>query len=575
MFRKSFPFFLISLLISTFVFSQNKYPTGYFIPPLDIDLKLAGTFGELRSNHFHSGIDIRTGEVEGLEVHAIADGYVSRIKISSGGYGNALYITHPNGFVSVYGHLQKFNKALQSYTRKAQYQRESFSVDLFPDKNELKVGKGEIIARSGNSGSSSGPHLHFEIREEASQKPVNPLLFGIHVKDINRPIINLIKIYPNDPNTFINGKNKAMGIFVKRSGNSYILNKKDTIRISGKAFFGLNTFDPFNGGHNKNGVFSVQLLVDKNEIYSHDLEKFSFAETRYINSLIDYKEYKQKKRRVQKSYIQPNNRLSIYKNVKNRGIVSFTDDTTHQITYIVKDVKGNEAKLSFYVKSEPPKSNPLKNDPKDSKGELFNYTGMNTFKSDKIKLEIPGKALYDTIYFQYKVLPKAQNALTPLYQIHFDYVPLQVPGSLAIETDSLKAGLQGKALIVKIEENGKPSPAGGAWDKGYIKTNIRQFGNYCVMLDTVAPTISPLNIKNGKNLANQNTIRVRIKDSFSGIKSYRGTLNGKWILMEYDSKRSLLTYRFDDKLLAGKNTFKITVSDERGNTATYTTNLIK
>ncbi len=208
--------FLLFLLSPIFILAQNKYPTDYFISPLDIDIKLAGTFGELRGNHFHSGIDIKTGEVEGLEIHSIADGYVSRIKVSSGGYGNALYITHPNGFVSVYGHLQKFNKTLKSYTKKEQYQRESFGVDLFPEKGELKVSKGEIIAWSGNSGSSSGPHLHFEIREEASQKPVNPLLFGIQVKDITIPIINMVKIYPFDRNTIINGRNRPIEIYMQK-----------------------------------------------------------------------------------------------------------------------------------------------------------------------------------------------------------------------------------------------------------------------------------------------------------------------------------------------------------------------
>jgi hypothetical protein len=573
--KKNIPFILLTLFVPIFLLAQNKYPTDYFIPPLDIDLKLAGTFGELRSNHFHSGIDIKTGEVEGLEIHTVADGYVSRIKISSGGYGNALYITHPNGYVSVYGHLQRFNKTLETYTRKAQYRRESFSVDLFPSKDKLKVKKGEIIAWSGNSGSSSGPHLHFEIREEGSQKPVNPLLFGIQVTDITMPKINLIKIYPFDRTTSINGKNRPIEIYAQRSGNRYVLNKKDTIEISGKVFFGIHTFDPFNGGQNVNGVFSIQLQVDDKEVYSHCLEKFSFAETRYINSLIDYKEYKQLKRRVQKSYIQPNNRLNIYENVINRGIVSFADDETHKITYIVKDAKGNEAKLSFFVKSKLPENNVDNSKLKKSNGELFNYTGTNSFKTDEVQLEIPGKALYDTIFFQYKVLPKTHEALTPLYQIHYDYEPLHASGSLAIKVDSLEPGLQDKALIAKISEKGKPSCAGGKWENGFIKTNIREFGNYCVMLDTIPPIISPLNIKNGKNISKQTTIRIRIKDSFSGIKSYRGTLNEKWVLMEYDAKRSLLTYHFDEKLLTGKNTFKIMVTDAMGNASSYTANLIK
>ncbi len=574
MFRKNMPFILLFLLIPGIILAQHKYPTDYFIPPLDIDLKLAGTFGELRSNHFHSGIDIKTGEVEGLEIHAIADGFVSRIKISSGGYGNALYITHPNGFVSVYGHLQKFNKTLKSYTKKEQYKRESFGVDLFPGKDEIRVSKGEIIAWSGNSGSSSGPHLHFEIREENSQKPVNPLLFGIDVKDITMPIINMVKVYPFDKNTMINGKNKPIEIYATRSGNSYVLDKKDTIDISGNAYFGINTFDPFNGGQNVNGVYSIQLFVDSNEVYSHNLEKFSFSESRYINSLIDYKEYKQKKRRVQKSYIQPNNRLSIYKNVENRGIIHFEEDGTHLITYLVQDIKGNEAKLSFFVKSKTNRKNRLSEKEKPD-GILFTYTGKNIFETEEVKLEIPGKALYDTIYFKYKVLPKVNGAITPLYQIHYDYVPMQTSGNLSLKVGSLASNLQNKVLIAKIDKKGKPSSKGGEYENGFIKTNIREFGNYCVMADTIPPTISPLNIKNGKKLIKQSTIRIRIKDSFSGIESYRGTLNGKWILMEYDAKRSLLTYHFDEKLLNGNNIFKITVSDAVNNTSSYTAKLIK
>ncbi len=573
MFKTNTFLFLLFMLSPIFMLAQNKYPTDYFISPLDIDIKLAGTFGELRGNHFHSGIDIKTGEVEGLEIHSIADGYVSRIKVSSGGYGNALYITHPNGFVSVYGHLQKFNKTLKSYTKKEQYQRESFSVDLFPEKGELKVSKGEIIAWSGNSGSSSGPHLHFEIREEASQKPVNPLLFGIQVKDITIPIINMVKIYPFDRNTIINGRNRPIEIYAKRNGNRYILDNKDTINISGKVYFGINTFDPFNGGQNVNGVYSIQLFVDGREVYSHNLEKFSFSETRYINSLIDYKEYKMNKRRVQKSYIQPNNRLKIYNHVENRGIIDFTENGVHKIVYVVKDIKGNEAKLSFFMKRKADERNKIKKVDQDC--ELFNYTGKNTFETKEVKLEIPGKALYDTVYFKYKVLPKIKDAITPLYQIHYDYVPMQTYGNLAIKADSLSSNLHNKALIAKIDKKGEPSSSGGKWENGFIKTDIREFGNYCVMIDTIPPTISPLNIKNGKQLLKQKTIRIRIKDSFSGIKSYRGTLNGIWVLMEYDAKRSLLTYHFDEKLLAGKNIFKITVSDAMNNTSSYKANIIK
>jgi len=558
------------ILVTQNIFSQEKYPQDYFISPLDTTLNLSGTFGELRSDHFHSGIDIKTEEVEGFKVYAIADGYVSRIKITPGGYGKAIYISHPNGYISVYAHLQKYNNSINEYVINEQYKRELYTLDLYPEKDFLIVKKGEVIAFAGNTGRSGGPHLHFEIRDEATQKPINPLLFGFEVKDKIKPKINLLKVYPTSPDALINHKNKASEFFTKWNGSYYVLHNNDTILISGKVYFGVNTYDPFNKGKNKNGVYSIELLVDSNLIYAHDLEIFSFAETRYLNSLIDYKEYKLKKRMVQKSFIQPNNHLSIYKTAINRGIIDFDDNNVHQVTYFISDMAGNVSTLLFYVKSSiPVEKITIDTEQKGKTGKWFSYTINNIFKTDDLIFEVPGKAIYDTLYFDYKVLPGLNNSFSKVYQLHYDYVPLHTWCNLLIKSDTLPAELQDKALIVKIDNDNEFTSVGGEWEDGYIKTRIRKFGEYCILTDTTPPEIIPFNISNNKNIAKQNTIRIKITDELSGINSYRGTLNDKWILMEYDEKNDLLIYKFDELLNKGENIFILEVIDNKDNFAKY------
>jgi len=560
----------ILLIISFSTYSQS-YPTNYFRSPLDIPLYLSGTFGELRSNHFHSGMDIRTQEKPGFNVYAIADGYVSRVKIAPGGYGRALYITHPNGFVSVYGHLQRYNDKLNKYVTAEQYRKRSYQVDLYFKKGQFPVKKGEVVAWSGDSGRSGGPHLHFEIRDETTQKPINPLLFGFKVEDKNRPLINVLKVYPADNFSSVNGKNAPVEISTEWTGTKYRLKGNDTIEITGNAYFGINTYDPFNGGKNKNGVYSIKMFMDSTQIYSHKLETFSFDETRYINSFMDYKEFKQKRRTIQKSYIQPNNRLSIYKDVINRGIICFSDNKLHKIDYDVSDVVGNMSTLEFVVKSG---GNTTIIAPSAPEETLFTYSGTNIFEEDGVKLTVPGKALYDTIYFKFSISPALTTGFSKVYHLHYDYVPLQTWCELTISDSEVPDKLTDKALIAKVNDKNKISSAGGKETGESITTKIREFGNYFVTIDTIPPDIKPINIKNNKIITNQNTIKVKITDDLSGIESYVPTLNGNWILMEYDAKNDMLTYRYDEKIKKGENIFKLKVTDEKGNISTYKAKVI-
>jgi len=313
MYRLSYIF----IFFFSFAFSQQKIPQNDFRSPLDIPIILSGTFGELRSNHFHSGLDIKTKQKEGFEVFAIGDGYVSRIKIQHWGFGKALYVTHTNGYTSVYAHLKKLAPKLEAYLKKQQYNKESYEIQLYPKADELVLKKGEVIAYSGNSGSSGGPHLHFEIRDAAS-KPMNPMLFGIDVKDSHHPTVNGVFVYALSDSAQVNSSNKMVQLQLKKGkeNNSFIADK---IFASGEIGLGINSYDRQDLAFNKNGIYQLESFVNGVKNFSYDFQKFSFGESRYINTLIDYSRFKKKRQRVQRCFVTAANKLSIYDDVVNDG----------------------------------------------------------------------------------------------------------------------------------------------------------------------------------------------------------------------------------------------------------------
>ena len=397
------------ILFSGLVFSQTDYPQNYFRSPIDFRILLSGTFGKLRSDHFHTGIDIKTRGVEGASIFAAAEGYVSRVKISAFGYGKTIYLTHPNGYVTVYGHLSSLEDSLAVYVKKQQYKRKSFEVDLYIKKDQFKYRKGDIIALSGNSGSSGGPHLHFEIRDEKVQEPLNPLLFGFEVKDYIRPTIRSIRVYPI-------GK-KPFDLDLGGWGEKYRLKAGDTIGLPKRFYLGINTIDKQNDTKNNNGVFEVELYVDSAKVFGNRQERLNFSTGRYINTFIDYAYYSQYRRRYQRSYVGRHNKLKIYTDVNNRGLIELPEKGFHQITYLVKDANGNISKLKFYAFLEGSKEFELI-PPDTIKKAIFHVDQQNTFESDKLKLSLPLNSLYDSLYFHFDVLPRENGTYAQIYRLH-------------------------------------------------------------------------------------------------------------------------------------------------------------
>ncbi len=581
------PLLLIILcLFSIHAFSQKTYPKDYFHPPVDFRMLLSGTFGELRANHFHSGIDIRTGGVEGKPVYAIADGYVSRIKVSAFGFGKALYVTHPNGYVSVYAHISRYNKAIGDAVLREHYRKESFEIEMFPATAELPVKKGEVIAWSGNSGSSGGPHLHFEIRDEGSQRPINPLLFGYEVKDFYRPKISSIKIYPEDMSSLVNGSSKAQRIMAEGWGAEHRLSGSPVITLSGNVSFAIQVHDQQNDTDNKNGPYSITLQIDAKDVFRVSMTDFSFDQTRYLNSYIDYEEYVRNNVRLQRTRIDPGNKLDIYEKADNRGVFSFNDTLTHDIRYVVRDVAGNTSVLEFKAKSLssaigmdnanslPPAGHPALTGPT---GGWFAYDRGNRFSNHNLIIEAPVGAFYDSFLFRYDTLKQKPGFYSVVHVVHDRYTPVHEHISLSIRpSNDLPEHLRRKALVARIHDDGKITSEGGAYESsGFVATKIREFGKFCVVIDTIPPKIKPVSPELFKNLSGQSKVKFIISDERSGIKDYRGTMNGKWILMDYDAKNNSLEYTFDDKIRPGENMFELAVTDGKDNKTVYRTVMVR
>ncbi|HNY02444.1 MAG TPA: M23 family metallopeptidase [Bacteroidales bacterium] len=566
---------LLAILALSGARAQGPSSKGYFRSPVDYPITLAGSFGEIRRNHFHSGIDIRTGGVQGKPVYAVADGYVSRINISPGGFGKALYVTHPNGFTSLYGHLRNLTGAIAAWAKEQQYKKESFAIDLEVPAGVLKVKKGEVIAYSGNSGASGGPHLHFEIRDTKTQEIIDPADFGLLRSDGIPPRITRIKVYPRGFGSMVNFSDKSILLPVSGAGSQYRLKTPDTLKVTGSIVFGIETSDNAEGGL-KTGVRSIELALDGKRVFYQDMDRFAFAETRYVNSVLDYPAFVRMKQRIQRSYVAPNNKLSVFSGIVDQGVLNFVSAGRHRVRYTVKDAFGNSAVLEFPVVSHPPAGRGGRPQPENpGNGPVFTWKEDNHFTRPDVKLDVPSDAVYEDYPFDYSRTSSVPGTFSSVHHLQDDLTPLHTWCTLSIRPESLPPALQSKALIVAVSPGGRLSARGGTYENGWITTRIRDYGNFAVATDTENPVIRPMNIYAGKKASRQSSIQVKISDNLAGIKTYRGTLNGKWILMDYDEKSHLLTYVFDERMKPGKNRFELTVTDGVGNTSRYSADLVR
>jgi len=551
--------FAIFLFIGATVFAQDYYPQDYFGSPLDVSLILSGTFAELRPNHFHSGLDIKTQQREGLKVYAAASGYVSRIKISHYGYGKALYITHPNGYTTVYAHLSKFSPEIEAVVKKLQYEQESFEVELFPKTEDLIVEKGELVAYSGNTGGSGGPHLHFEIRDNA-ERPINPLLFGIDIKDTTLPVIKEVYAYPMDSNSYVNQSNEKQKLrLIPLPNGDYTV---ENIKAFGQIGFAIEANDRQDLAYNNNGVYNIQTFFNGNQKIDIDFKRFSFDETRHLNRFIDYGHYTTKKERLQKLFIDTNNPLSLYQNSDNRGIIQVEDSTASVYKVAVKDFKNNTSWLTINITGKKEDQYKLKDSFVSSYHIYANKT--NELLHKNVSVEFYQDTFYEDFYMDFSIS-------NDTIKLHDNTVPVKKHFKVTFDISNYNPSDAEKLYIARLVGYKKyPLYSNTKREKNLLYTLTNTLGTYTLVKDTITPTIQAINFKNGQWLSNYRYLKLKINDEGSGISSYRATVNGKWILMEYDYKTKTLTHDFNDNIVSDtNNNLKVIVTDNVGNNSTF------
>lgn len=557
---------LLLLLIYVPLFAQNEYAKDYFTAPLDIRLNLSGSFGELRSNHFHTGLDFKTNSKEGLNVYAAADGYVSRIKISTYGYGKAIYVTHPNGYTSVYGHLQQATGKIQEYIMKSHYSEKAFEIELFLKPDELVVKQGDIIALSGNSGGSGGPHLHFEIRDTKSEKPINPMLFGFDalIKDTREPIVSTLMVYPIGESTVVNKSQEPLAInFTKQTDGTFMADK---VLVNGAVGFGINAYDMFDFNYNKNGIYQVQSFLNGKQSFNYEFNTFAFDESRYINALLDFPRFKKTGVRIQRLFMVNPYPLSIVQSDKNSGIVVVRPNITNTYRIEVRDFNNNKITINIPIQYSPvPAETPNRvvKTPYSLKA-----SNDNMYKKDNMSVFVEAGTFYEDFYVNFDV---KEDTLT----FHDGSVAVHKNFKVSIDDNSLSDDQKKKTFIASIDGKRKSYNATRVKDSTFT-AYTKNLGKFFLAQDIVAPKIRPINISEGKWLSNQNSIDIAISDDLSGIDAYNGYINGNWILFDYDYKDSRLTYVFDGQFLQeGRNEFKLEVTDNVGNSTIFETHFFK
>ena len=543
-----------------------------YIPPSDTDfgspvlhkIRLAGTFGELRSNHFHAGIDIKSSKgYSGDPILSAEEGYISRIAVSPGGYGKAIYITHPNGYKTVYAHLKSFTPEIEAYVKRQQYKRRSYKVNLFPEANELSVDKGERIGIMGMSGHAYGPHLHFEIRESRTEKPLNPLLFGYQIEDTKQPLIKGLKIYVLDQDhKCIHSERVPIG-----GGYGHYRSVEDTLSVGAwRIGLGVQTDDRMDHIPNKNGVHQIKVLADGKEVYNFTATGFYFSETRYINAHIDYPEWFRHRRFVNRCYKLPGNRLSMYRNLTNDGVLNLYREKIQKIDVYISDFSGNRSELSFMIKRDPRMIRPEK---KEEQSIEVPHDIPVQISQPTYELKFSSGTFYEDGNIRLNTLKDSTGkAHSNILSILGEGIPLHKSFNVSILSDSgMNSGLKSKAFIA--QKIGKSVyHKGGTWEDNYLKSKSRSFGEFYIALDTLEPKIKMTSFTH--NMKNRRSIRFSVRDNFcsSSQLEVNAYVDDRWILLEYDPKKGVYIHRLDGSILSGTHILEIIAEDRNGNRQT-------
>jgi murein DD-endopeptidase MepM/ murein hydrolase activator NlpD len=565
--RLSFLFLLCFSFIHTQAqpYKASTYPKGDFRYPLDLTPSIAGSFGDLRPNHFHSGMDFRTNQREGYPIFAVSDGYIARLRVQIGGFGQAIYINHPNGYTSVYAHLSAYAPSLAQKVKSAQYNLKQFEVDFPLDSSQIVVKKGQVIGWSGNTGSSGGPHLHFELRDTETEEIINPQLFGLTIQDKVNPEFKKLYVYALNGLPFSEKTSKKALPLVASKGE-YILNTPKPILLPADAGLGIIALDRTSPQGASHGLYSIELSLDDQVIYTASWERFSFDHTKAINSHLDYYALKTSGISVHKSFLDPGNPLQIYG--ESNGHIQLKDDRIHQIRYTITDVAGNSSTLSFEVQRDPT-SNIQKVLAKEN---VFQASKDNTFSNAAVQLNIPKGTLYNDIGFEYASTAKLAGSYSSQHRIYKASTPIHQAYALSIKVDGpIPEKLQAKTLI----KDTKGTSYESSYQHGWVNAQVKSFGTFYVTIDSLAPSITPITLNKNKIMTEKTKLVFKIADQVSGIGKFNGTIDGQWVLFEYDQKTGTLWHTFDERTKAGEHQLELEVTDKKENKSTFKTTFIR
>lgn len=541
------------------LFPPAVYPQGFFQNPLETPMNLAGNFGELRPNHYHMGLDLKTLQRENLPVHAAADGYISRIKIEPQGFGRAIYITHPNGYTTLYAHLNNFNPKIEAWVKEQQYNLQSWNI--FPDLSPalFPVKKGEFIAYSGNTGGSQAPHVHFEIRRTDGDVNVNPFLFGFPLPDNTKPTILRLGVYDRTRSLYEQSPKLYPVKFVAGKGLTPV---PAVVTVSSsQVSLAITSYDTHTGSSNLNGIYEAILSVDGQPVSQFRMDNISYNDTRYLNAHIDYKTKKGGGPYLQHLSELPGYINSIYKDNGDNGVIYLNEGDVKDISIEARDAYGNSSTVNFKLQYKAPANKPAGNFP----GKMFYPLMLDGYESSDCEFFIGEKCLYDSAHVKYSKAD-VPSAISAVHSIGAPYIPLQEAFLIRIKpTRTLTHDERFRTVMV--------SGAGGVqkveWQQDWAGAKFRDFSSYRLVVDTVPPVIVPSGFRDGASLKTASRIIFSVNDNVGGVKNVRAELDGKWLRFTNDKGRSFI-YVFDEKCPPGEHELKISAEDEAGNLVVQT-----
>lgn len=551
-------FFLYTYSVNTqIVFCENGLH-----PPLAIPLELIATFGDIRPNHFHMGLDFRTSGREEVPIHAIDNGFISRIRISPSGYGKVIYVDHPNGTTSVYAHCSSFSKTINDFLLPIQKKQFLNELDLIFTQNDLKVKKGELLAFSGNSGNSTGPHLHFEIRDTKTEVALNPLKYGFAVKDALAPIITAVKLYAVDENGYvIPGKSKLVKVEKSKNGliiqNQLVVLPNDFLPTNARLAVAVSGFDPIGKTGSSFGLYENLLFNSKDTVFQSKVIRISFDDSRYVNNHIDYNEYKLNSKKFHKLFKNKYNPLEIYE-LEDLGVIQPKIKDTTRLKIVLKDVNKNVLEYNFKVLITG--DNPIQTSSFFNRKDYFLPDSSYVLSSSKIKFELP-------LYTFYEPTKKVVNL--DKMTIGDAAVPIQKPIKVSMyPIANFPIGKQ----YINVNSKGNHALTTNLLD-GQLQTESKFLGSFSIKIDTVAPSVVPSNFQKSDILIVKEQLTWKISDAQTGIKEYHLFIEGVWHPIEFDLKNNLLIYK-RNPLIRSKQNLELMVTDFCGNTTFWCATLM-